>query len=506
MRLPLLVLLAASLLAPTALAADETDPVHDFLSALELVEVEYEEGEFEEVQTEHLPALHERWTDARPVIAAEHEHEAEEVDEALEALDAKVAARAPAADVVAVVETIEHEIAEATGGVEATADFTTAAAAFREKLDETVALYEAGDKDAAIAEVREAYLDVYGPNLEPAIVAADPELNEEIEELLNVKLVDAIQTGAPVDDVRAIAASIEHELEEAEEMVSAGRSAGAMLFNSFLIIVREGFEAMLVVGALATYLIRTGHKAKAPLLYWGAAAGIAASVALWFVVRAFVDALPIDREILEGVTALLAVVVLFYVSYWLISKVEVGRWNRFVQGKMRGALAKGSAVTLAAIAFLAVFREGFETVLFYQGLYAGSGGEPHGVAVTGGLVAGAVVLAAAALAFYRFGVKLPLRPFFIATSALLYYLAFSFTGTGVHELQEAGVVSMTLVPAMGAALELPVVGGLGELLGIYPTVETMVAQGFLLAAVALGLAWTLVIEPRRERVSAPVEA
>lgn len=508
MRRLLPVLLVAALTAPTALAAEEDDAVEGFLSTLALLEGEYREHQPEgadspdfkaDVTDTVLPALHERWTNARPIIAVEHAHEAEAIDEALEALDPKVRAAAPIEEVARIIETIEHEIAEATGATKPTKDLETALAQFRAKLDEVLAAYEAGDSATAIAQVREAYLDVYGPELEAAIVAVDDTLNAKIEELLNVKLVNAINVGAPIADVRAIVAQIDHELDEAEQMASAGRSAGATLFNSFLIIVREGFEAMLVIGALATYLIRTGHKAKAPMLYWGAAAGIAASVALWFVMQALVDALPIDREVLEGVTALLAVVVLFYVSYWLISKVEVGRWNRFVQGKMKGALAKGSSFALVGIAFLAVFREGFETALFYQGLYAGAGGQTHGVAVTSGLVVGAIVLAAAALAFYRFGVKLPLRPFFIATSVLLYYLAFAFTGAGVHELQEAGLVPTTLVPAIDDALQLPVLSTMGELLSLHATVETLVAQGFLLAAVALGLAWTLVLEPRREK-------
>lgn len=512
MRAFLLVLLAA-LLAPTAVAeAPDTAP---FLAALEGVEHEYEEAvvdgvlveqeAYDEAKDEYLPLAQSRWAALRPAIVAEHAHEAEEIDEALDGIAAKVAAVAPAAEVVALVETIEHEIAEATGAVATDGDFDGAADAFRAKLAEVVAAYAAGDKEAALAEVREAYLDVYGPRLEPLILAVDDEINEKIEGLLNVELVGAIQNDAPLDGVTAIVADIEGEVERAEAARETGRSAGSMLFSSLLIIVREGFEAMLVVGALATYLVRTGHKAKAPLLYWGAAAGIAASVALWFALRAAYASLPIDQEVLEGATALLAVAVLFYVSYWLISKVEVGKWNRFIQGKMKGALARGGSLALVGVAFLAVFREGFETVLFYQGLYAGADGG-SGVAVTSGLVLGAFVLAAAALAFYRFGVKLPLRPFFIGTSVLLYYLAFVFTGAGIHELQEAGIVSLTLVAPLASLLALPVFGTLGELLGLYPTVETLVAQGFLLAAVALGLVWTFFVAPRREAGEAPAEA
>jgi high-affinity iron transporter len=187
---------------------------------------------------------------------------------------------------------------------------------------------------------------------------------------------------------------------------------------------------------------------------------------------------------------LLAAVVLFWVSYWIISKAEAERWQRYIQGKVQHALAAGSGAALAAASFLAVYREGFETVLFYQALI---GGAPRGDAAIGlGFLTGSALLAVVYGLFMRFGFRIPIRPFFLATGALLYLMAVVFAGRGVHELQEAGVVGVTLVdwaPTLDA-------------LGLFPSVETLLAQAVLIVPVVVGLALT---PARRRRARASVE-
>jgi len=136
--------------------------------------------------------------------------------------------------------------------------------------------------------------------------------------------------------------------------------------------------------------------------------------------------------------------VLFYVSYWLVSKVDAAAWQRFVHHRIERAAASGSAVALASVAFLAVYREGFETVLFYKALYV-SGGAADTALITAGLAAGGVVLVGAYVGIERFGIRIPLRPFFAVTGATLYFLAFVFAGTGVKELQEGALIPATLV-------------------------------------------------------------
>lgn len=249
-------------------------------------------------------------------------------------------------------------------------------------------------------------------------------------------------------------------------------------FQSFLIIVREGFEAILVVGAVVAFLLKTGHRDRLRSIWIGTALGLLASAVTAVVLATVLRALPASREIIEGATLLVAVAVLFSVSYWLISKVEAAKWQQFIRDKVTTALSQGGGAALAFVAFLAVYREGAETALFYQALFSEGG---HTVLpLTLGIVVGFAALGVIFTLFYRFGVRIPLRPFFTITSALLYYLAFVFAGKGIRELQEGGAVPITLL------LGFPHV----EAMGIFPSVETLLAQLVLLALLAFALAKT----------------
>jgi high-affinity iron transporter len=172
--------------------------------------------------------------------------------------------------------------------------------------------------------------------------------------------------------------------------------------------------------------------------------------------------------------------VLFSVSYWLISKVEAHKWQKFIREKVSVALEHGSGGALMLIAFLAVYREGAETALFYQALFS----QAHGAVLplTLGIVAGSVALAVVFVLLYRFGVKIPMRAFFAATSLLLYYMAFVFAGRGIRELQEGNVLSMTPLP------HVPDISWLG----LFPTVETVAIQLVLLVLFAFALVRTFV--------------
>jgi high-affinity iron transporter len=172
-------------------------------------------------------------------------------------------------------------------------------------------------------------------------------------------------------------------------------------------------------------------------------------------------------------------VVLFWVSYWIISKAEAERWQRYIRGKVEGALAAGSGTALAAAAFLAVYREGVETVLFYQALL---GSAPAGdVAVGAGFAAGLGLLGVVYVLMARFGLKVPIQQFFVVTGAFLYAMAISFAGRGVHELQETGFIGTTPIAWV------PTV----EFFGLFPTLETLLAQGVFLACLAYAIWVTL---------------
>jgi high-affinity iron transporter len=239
-------------------------------------------------------------------------------------------------------------------------------------------------------------------------------------------------------------------------------------FQSFLIILREGFEAILVIGAVVAFLIKMGHRERLRSIWLGIALGLVASLATAVVLKTVLGAMPASREIVEAATMLVAVVVLFSVSYWLISKVEAAKWQKFIREKVTLALEHGGGKALALVAFLAVYREGAETALFYQALF--NEGPNVGLPLALGIIVGFAALAVIFTLFYRYGVRIPMRPFFTVTSILLYYMAFVFMGKGVRELQEGNIMHITVIPG----------GPHVEAMGIYPSVETLVAQGILI--------------------------
>jgi high-affinity iron transporter len=238
--------------------------------------------------------------------------------------------------------------------------------------------------------------------------------------------------------------------------------------QSFLIILREGFEAILVIGAVVALLIKTGHRERLRSIWIGIALGLVASAATAVAMKTLLAAMPASREIVEATSMLIAVVVLFSVSYWLISKVEAAKWQKFIREKVNSALEHGGGKALALVSFLAVYREGAETALFYQALF--NEGPNVGGPIALGIVAGFAVLAVIFTLFYRYGVKIPMRPFFTVTSILLYYMAFVFMGKGIRELQEGNIMPITVSPG----------GPHIDAMGIYPSVETLTAQGILI--------------------------
>jgi len=246
-------------------------------------------------------------------------------------------------------------------------------------------------------------------------------------------------------------------------------------WQSLLIILREGLEAILVIGAIVAFLIKTGHRERLRSIWYGVGWGVLASAATAVAIKTLLSAMPMSRELIEGGTMLVSVVVLFSVSYWLISKVEAAQWQQFIREKVNHALEHGGGKALAFVAFLAVYREGAETALFYQALF--NEGARVALPIALGILIGGATLAVIFTLFYRYGVRVPLRPFFGVTSVLLYYMAFVFTGRGIRELQEGNLISITTISGAPHI----------EALGLYPSIETLLAQAVLLVLFVFAL-------------------
>jgi len=280
------------------------------------------------------------------------------------------------------------------------------------------------------------------------------------------------------NDLRAAERSrdvIETTLPDVVALTAPAGSGSEAFWQSFLIILREGFEAILVIGAVVAFLLKTGHRERLRSIWTGVGLAIVASAVTAVVLKTLLSAVPASREFIEGATLLVAVAVLFSVSYWLISKVEAAKWQQFIKEKVNNALEHGGGRALAFVAFLAVYREGAETALFYQALFNEG---PHvALPITLGILVGFAALAVIFTLFYRFGVRIPLRPFFSVTSVLLYYMAFVFMGKGIRELQEGDIISLSAIRGFPHV----------EWLGLYPSWEGVLAQFALLLLFAFAV-------------------
>ncbi len=286
-------------------------------------------------------------------------------------------------------------------------------------------------------------------------------------------------------------ATIRQVVEEvlAEQSGGSTSAATATFIACFSIILREGFEAILIVGAIIAYLIKAAgddkerKKKLTRPVYVGSLVGIVASFALAWLLDVLTLANSASQEIIEGVTALTAVVVLYYVSNWMLSKSESDSWTNYIKSKTETSAKTGSTMALALTAFLAVFREGAEVVLFFQPMLK----DENISMVWTGLILGFVVLIFVYYAIHAFSVKIPLRPFFTATSILMFLMSISFLGAGIKELIEGDVIVMTSPEWLAGLIPST---ELLDVLGIYPILETLIPQLLLLAVtVVVYLHW-----------------
>jgi high-affinity iron transporter len=378
--------------------------------------------------------------------------------------------------VVAYLRTLPMRQSALAATTSASQDTTAAAAARRmiSLLDQALNAARNQRTDDAMDRGMDAYL-AFEP-IESRARARSPGVVSSME-----RLFAEFRGGVSSGDIRGAERArdaIEAGMPRVIDLTRPAGSGGEAFIQSFLIILREGFEAILVVGAVVAFLLKTGHRERLRSIWIGVALALAASAVTAIGLRTILKAIPASQEIIEGVTMLIAVAVLFSVSYWLISRVEAAKWQQFIQGKVNSALDKGGGRALAFVAFLAVYREGAETALFYQALF--NEGANIVMPISLGIVAGFAVLAVIFTGFYRFGVKIPMRKFFAVTSVLLYYMAFVFMGTGIRELQEGNAVSITLIRG------LPTI----DALGFFPTWETILAQLLLVVLFVFAVAKT----------------
>ena len=289
------------------------------------------------------------------------------------------------------------------------------------------------------------------------------------------------------------AAELDGTLDEGKSEDVAKSAVVATFISCFVLVLREGLEAILVIAAIIAYLVKTGKKKYIVSVYVGALGGIVVSILLAVLFSVIAGAQSgIAQEVFEGVGMFVAVVVLFYVSNWMLSKSETEAWERYIHKKVEASVSTGNKWVLIFAAFIAVAREGAELILFFRGVPVhGTSGQN---AMILAIVLSAIVLIAVFLIFRFLTVRLPLKPFFLVTSVLMYAMCFSFTGKGVSELQAAGVVNKTVIPWMSFEM---------DFLGIYATYESLIPQLIVLAVI---ITMSVVYAKKNKKQRAQIEA
>lgn len=350
------------------------------------------------------------------------------------------------------------------------------------KLAESLEEARGGNYDGAEKLAITAYLEGF-ELVEASLSNIDGRLMREVERGM-MAYRQSLSRGAGMEE-------IERQYEDALELLERSRTAldgealspSVAFVSALVILLREGLEAILVIAAMIAFLVKTGRRDALVYVHAGWVGALAAGLATWGVSSYVITISGAAREVTEGFTALFAAAMLFYVGFWMHRNANAERWNQYLQGKVQSALSRRTLWTLALVSFLAVYREVFETVLFYQALWTQSAAESYR-AIWGGAISAAVLLLIITWGVARFGMRLPLKQFFSVSAILLIALALIFAGKGIAALQEAGKLAQS-----------PVNGPTIELLGIYPNMQGLALQ-LVLLLLAAALLWS---QRRRDR-------
>lgn len=363
----------------------------------------------------------------------------------------------------------------------------------RVKLDQVISIYQQNETTQALDTARSAYLDSY-ESVEIPLRPINPDFTLEME-IKFAELRNLITSNAPSDQVVSKIAEIKSGLDESERYVSGiGVVAPTIAFtSSFSIIFREGLEAALILGAILTYLEASRSEKYKKHVYIGILLAIGLTALTWLIAEFIIEISGAQRELIEAIAGISAVAVLFWVSFWVLNKIETKKWIEFVKAKVWQAATTGSFMVFVLLSFFTVYREGFETVLFYQALF--SFAKYMELYVLAGLIVGLVVITAVVFIIRKLGKKLPLRVLFGVTMGVGAFMSITFLGNAIREFQELGWISTTHLLGIVPRFDINV----ATMTGIHPTLETVVGQVILLAIYLVGSLYILFIQPKRQQ-------
>lgn len=344
-------------------------------------------------------------------------------------------------------------------------------------LNQSLAAYKSGDVEKAKNLVSDAYYGIYEKEgMEIAVKSKISGRRAGMEEYAYSAIKKLMTNRAPEAQVqREMNVLIKMMREDAAQMGGSKQQSPMETFlEALLMLLREGFTVVLVISIIIAYLIKSGNGSKTHRIYYSAVTAIGMSF-LTAVLLQKVFSSGANQRLLEGITMLSAMAALFAVSYRMIieAKAKSAAELNDIEGEVQASLSRGNILTLGLAAFLVVYGKGAGMVLSYQALFSDAGDQ--GGILWGGFGVGCLILVGSFLLVHYGSMKIPLKPFYIGTSILIYLLAVGFAGSGVKGLQEAGIVGATSAPAFPTF----------DILGIYPTWETLLPQ-FVLIILAVG--------------------
>ena len=353
----------------------------------------------------------------------------------------------------------------------------------RQKLAASIDAARKGDRRAAKEMALSAYLDGFEP-VEPTLGARDGTLLARIEGAMG-EYRAAVDQGAAADDLANRALVLNGLFDDAEAALAPSASSTASTFlGAFTILLREGLEALLIVVAMIAFLRKADRSEVLPYVHGGWAGALVAGLLTWVVATYAIGISGASRELTEGFGSLFAAVVLLSVGIWMHGKAQADQWQRYIREKMTHALSGRSAWFLFGLAFVVVYREVFETILFYAALWT----QGNGSALLAGAGAAVAILAVIAWAMLRYSRQLPIAKFFAYSSWLMAGLTVVLAGKGVAALQEAGIID---IAPMAEAPRL-------SMLGLFPTWQSIMAQLVMAITIAAGFAFN-----RRKKAEEP---
>ncbi|PHS23366.1 MAG: iron permease [Robiginitomaculum sp.] len=336
----------------------------------------------------------------------------------------------------------------------------------KERLSQTLKAYRNGERKRATKLALSAYLDGFEP-IEPVLRVKDSTLMREVESSM-IQMRGLIGENAPIADVEAKIQDVTALLGKVETRLATSKTGnGASFIAAFTILLREGVEALLIVVAMLAFLNKADRPKEVRYVHAGWAFALVAGVLTWAAASTFISISGASRELTEGIGAILAAAVLVFVGIWMQGKSQAAAWQKYIKDKMSHALSRQSAGVLFLLAFVVVYREVFEVILFLIALW----NQGNAIAILSGLGTAIAVLGVIAVVLMNYSKRLPITQFFLYSSFLMAILAVVLAGKGIAALQEAGWVGIA------QSAWLPRV----EIIGIYPTWQGLIGQALVLA-------------------------